>query len=94
MRNGQYEMSDSRLPDAAFFQQAEDNGHTLVQIRYCRQGGNKSYYIVRNAAELAELVCGLPEQSAVEILAIGNHLPWDDRVYTQDHMDECKPGAY
>lgn len=84
----------ARLPDSAFFQQVEDNGYTLVQVRYCRRGGDKSYHIVRSAAELAELVCSLPPQSSVSILSAGNHLTWDDSVYTADENGELKPGAY
>ncbi len=84
----------ARLPDAKFFQQAEDNGYSLVQVRYCRRGGDKSYHIVRSAAELAELVCGLPAQASVSILCVGNHLTWEDCVYTSDENGECKPGAY
>lgn len=84
----------ARLPDEAFFQRAEDNGWTLVQVRYSRRGGDASYHIVNNAAQLAELVCKLPPVSAVAIMGVGNHLEWEDHVYTPTADGECKPGAY
>lgn len=83
-----------RLPDEKFFQAAEDNGRTLVQIRYSRGGGEITYLVVRNAAQLAEIVCKLPPQASVSIMGLGNHLPWEDSVYVQDENNECKPGAY
>lgn len=89
-------LSKARLPDAKFFQLAEDNGYqgTLVQVRRSRTGGGKSYHIVSSAAELAELVCKLPKQACVSLMAIGNHLEWEDYVYTPDENGDCRPGAY
>lgn len=85
----------ARLPDAKFFQQAEDNGRfSLIQVCYSRGGGDKSYYLVSSAAELAELVCKLPPQARVSIMDVGNHLPWQDTVYMADADGNCKPGAY
>jgi hypothetical protein len=83
-----------RLPDAKFFLQAEDNGWTLVQIRYSRGGGGLTYELVRNASQLAELVCSLPPQAAVAILSVGKHLAWEDAVYVADTDGTCRPGAY
>lgn len=94
MTVGLRNMNKPRLPDTKFFQFAEDEGWTLVQIRYSRGGGEKSYYVVRNAAELAEIVCKLPPQASVSIMAIGNHLPWIDTVYVATENGECKPGSY
>lgn len=83
-----------RLPDAKFFLRAEDNAWTLVQIRYSRGGGERRYELVRNASQLAELVCSLPPQAAVAIMDVGPHLTWEDAVYVADADGNCKPGAY
>ncbi len=85
----------ARLPDAHFFQQAEDNGiATLVQIQYSGRGGSKSYHLVTTAAELAELVLKSPKKSCVSIMLVGNHLTWDDAVYTADQNGDLSSGSY
>lgn len=83
----------ARLPDAKFFQFADDHSTVLVMVRYSRQGGNKDYFLVNGVSELAALVVKLPVSASVSIAYPGD-IEWADHVYTPDANGDCKPGSY